>query len=68
MSGSQRLPNGNTMICNGRDGLFFEVTHEKEIVWKYFNWRPLPVLNLNNVFKTQWYQSDYPGLEKLSID
>jgi hypothetical protein len=34
-SGAQRLPNGNTLICSGWDGIIFEVTPQKEIVWKY---------------------------------
>src|SRR5262249_2956242 len=37
ISGAQRLPNGNTLICAGALGTFFEVTPEKEIVWKYKN-------------------------------
>ncbi len=34
---SQRLPNGNTLICEGDRGRVFEVTHEGEIVWEWFN-------------------------------
>jgi Spy/CpxP family protein refolding chaperone len=37
ISGAQRLPNGNTFICAGGSGTLFEVTQEKEIVWKYLN-------------------------------
>jgi hypothetical protein len=37
ISGAQRLANGNTFICSGADGIIFEVTPEKEIVWKYIN-------------------------------
>jgi Spy/CpxP family protein refolding chaperone len=37
ISGAQRLPNGNTLICSGANGTVFEVTPEKEIVWKYTN-------------------------------
>ncbi len=37
ISGAQRLPNGNTLICSGANGTLFEVTPEKEIVWKYIN-------------------------------
>jgi hypothetical protein len=37
ISGAQRLPNGNTFICSGANGTFFEVTHEGDIVWKYVN-------------------------------
>jgi hypothetical protein len=37
ISGTQRLPNGNTLICSGANGTIFEVTPDKEIVWKYVN-------------------------------
>jgi len=37
ISGAQRLANGNTLICSGANGIIFEVTPEKEIVWKYVN-------------------------------
>ena len=35
ISSAQRLPNGNTLICEGSDGRIFEVTSEHEIVWEY---------------------------------
>jgi hypothetical protein len=65
ISGSQRLPNGNTLICNGVNGIFFEVTPEKEIVWQYFNPYPTPIPGLNRVFKIHRYAPDYPGLDNL---
>jgi hypothetical protein len=34
---AQRLPNGNTLICEGDKGRAFEVTKEKEIVWEWLN-------------------------------
>ncbi len=37
ISGTQRLPNGNTLICSGASGTIFEVTPNKEVVWKYVN-------------------------------
>lgn len=37
ISGAQRLPNGNTLICEGVPGRIFEVTTEAEIVWEYIN-------------------------------
>jgi hypothetical protein len=37
ISGAQRLPNGNTFVCSGANGITFEVTPEKEVVWKYIN-------------------------------
>ncbi len=35
ISGAQRLPNGNTFICSGNQGLLFEVTPDDEIVWQF---------------------------------
>jgi Spy/CpxP family protein refolding chaperone len=37
ISGAQRQPNGDTLICSGANGIVFEVTPEKEIVWQYTN-------------------------------
>lgn len=34
---AQRLPNGNTLICEGDKGRTFEVTKEGEIVWEWYN-------------------------------
>lgn len=36
-SSAQRLPNGNTMVCEGCSGRMFEVTAEKELVWEYIS-------------------------------
>ncbi len=37
ISGAQRLPNGNTLINEGTEGRFFEVTPQGNIVWEYRN-------------------------------
>ncbi|MBN1482011.1 T9SS C-terminal target domain-containing protein [candidate division KSB1 bacterium] len=37
ISGAQRLPNGNTLICNGPYGEFFEVDPAGATVWRYIN-------------------------------
>jgi hypothetical protein len=76
ISGAERLPNGNTLICNGPYGQFFEVTPDDDIVWEYVN----PVTNTgplsqgdpiptgpdggqtNQVFRCSRYAPDYPGL------
>jgi hypothetical protein len=39
ISGTQRLPNGNTLICQGRDGRIFEIDENEDIVWEY--WSPI---------------------------
>jgi hypothetical protein len=63
LAGAQRLPNGNTLICNGPHGIFFEVTKEKEKVWEYVN--IYPGIIDNQVFKINRYPPDYPGLKDL---
>lgn len=35
ISGAHRLPNGNTLICSGAQGIVFEVTTEGKTVWQY---------------------------------
>ena len=62
MSGVERLPNGNTIICDGYKGEFFEVTIEKEIIWNYTN--PYPNGMFNDVFKI--YQCDLDYLETIN--
>ena len=37
MSSARRLPNGNTLICEGDYGRLFQVTPAGEIVWEYVN-------------------------------
>jgi hypothetical protein len=34
---AQRLPNGNTLVCDADNGRSFEVTREGEIVWEWYN-------------------------------
>jgi hypothetical protein len=69
ISGATRMPNGNTLICDGPKGKLFEVTAAGEIVWSYMNPVGLkgpvaqgetPMENL--IFKTYRYAPDYPGL------
>jgi hypothetical protein len=37
ISGCQRLPNGNTLVCEGPEGRVFEVTAAGEVVWEWLN-------------------------------
>jgi hypothetical protein len=59
VGGAQRLNDGNTLICDGPAGVFFEVTSENVIVWQYENPYPHP-LN-NNVFKIQYLPPEEPS-------
>jgi hypothetical protein len=71
LSGAQRLPNGNTLICVGASGSFLEVTPDSQAVWRYVNpvvesipssqGDPVPSPQ-NNVFRASRYAPDYPGL------
>lgn len=63
LAGAQRLPNGNTLICNGANGIFLEVTNEKKTVWEYMNVYP-NIMN-NQVFTITRYAPEYPGLSNL---
>ncbi len=58
ISGAVRLSNGNTLICEGDFG-YWEVTPNKEIVWKYTKegafWRGYS------------YDIDFEGLENLGV-
>ena len=76
ISGAQRLPNGNTLICAGIVGNLFEIAPTGEMVWQYVN--PMvrggilaqgenPGKDMrghlwNAVFKVHRYAPDYPGL------
>jgi hypothetical protein len=65
LGSAQRLPNGNTLICDGPQGRFFEVTSEKEVVWEYENQIPDPIDH--HVFKVFRYAPEYPGLRFLQL-
>jgi len=57
-SGAQRLSDGNTLICNGEAGRFFEVTPDGTTVWEYTNLLPNPAMN--NVFKIVYLPPEEP--------
>ena len=64
VSGSQRLPNGNTLITEGRSGRLFEVTPERDIVWEYIN--PFECIHRGQrsraVFRSYRYAADSPEI------
>jgi hypothetical protein len=49
ISSAERLKDGDTLICDGVAGKFFEVTPDKVMVWQWTN--PYPYPNMNDVFK-----------------
>jgi hypothetical protein len=67
ISGAQRLPNGNTLVCEGDFGRLFEVGPESIPAWRYVN----PIKDTfhmnqgsaatNRVFRAVRYPLDYPA-------
>lgn len=76
ISSAQRLPNGNTLICQGQDGYIFEIDQEEQIIWEYINpstsqgsikqGEAIPITNGRNAnitFRATKYALDYPAFE-----
>lgn len=69
LSGAQRLPNGNTLICEGTSALFFEINENFETVWKYQSPAALPdplsqgapVDAVEALFRATKYSKNYPA-------
>lgn len=70
LSGSQRLPNGNTLFCEGWNGRFTEINPNKEKVWQYVNPSGFNGLllnqgeesNSNQVFRVERISKSHPAL------
>jgi hypothetical protein len=75
ISGASRLFNGNTLVCSGNSGKFFEVNANNKVVWEYIS----PVSsgdyllhdgsspNGNAVFRCNYYKSDFPGFKDKNL-
>jgi len=66
ISGAQRLPNGNTLTCNGGDGYLLEVTPQGETVWEHELTDLAP--NGTAVFRVERYPPDYAGFDGTPLD
>lgn len=77
LSGSQKLPNGNLLVCVGRQGRSFEVKPDGTVVWEYVT--PLqggaPVaqgtelsINSNLTFRMTRYMPDYAAFENNAFE
>ena len=62
-SSAQRLPNGDTLICEGDEGRFSQVDSCNEIIWTYDNL--LPTGGPLSVFRAKRYPANYPGVAAL---
>ena len=74
MGSVQRLPNGNTQICDSTSGAVFQVTPDGKTVWQYNN----PItddgrhlhqgrFNDSRIYRAPWYPPDYPGLQGMDL-
>ena len=77
ISGAERLPNGNTLVCEGAPGRVFEVNPNGEISWEYVNPFTLedgtaagasPNTYRNALFRAHRYGPDHPGLQGKDLD
>lgn len=77
LSSVQKLKNGNTLVCSGRQGWTFELGANDSIVWQYRN--PLiggvplnqgdPIQPGTNIhFRFERYHIDYPGFNGKSLE
>lgn len=74
ISGAQKMPNGNVLICEGAKGHFFEVDSNGNKHWDYVN----PVASsgpitqggnpiFNDVFRAYRYPANYSGFNGLTL-
>ena len=71
ISGCQRLPNGNTLICEGPTGRIFEVTGNGELVWEFlspFYYYIEGFGQTNQIFRAYRYGSECEGLKAKILD
>lgn len=70
ISGAERQPNGNVLICEGASGRVFEVTPRGETVWEWVT--PFSTTTQGRVrawlFRVYRYAPDYAGLTGKSLD
>ena len=73
------MNNGNTFICEGIKGRFFEVTKEGKIVWEYFNPYHGDIRKMNGdpyplvggvyfEFRATFIPADNPGLANRKLE
>ncbi|MEN8887096.1 MAG: aryl-sulfate sulfotransferase [Winogradskyella sp.] len=69
VSSAQQFPNGNILVCEGRDGYFFELDTNNNKVWEYINpidnnngsstLQGIPLEGTNLTFRDTKYALDY---------
>ena len=65
LSGVERLPNGNTLISVGTQGTVWEVTPDKEVVWKF---RMAEITGVpKRICRSYSYDKDSPAVEAVGL-
>lgn len=69
MSNCQRLPNGQTLVCEGRAGRVFEISGNGEPIWEYINAFPSEEKTPSSpkfypLYGAYRYETSYSGLER----
>ena len=71
ISGAERLPNGNVLICEGATGRTFEVTRAGEVAWEWIN----PFVTTaptgerrSMMFRAHRYSLDHPAFAGHELD
>ena len=70
MGGVERLPSGNTLICEGNKGCIFEVTPDGEIVREFISPHFVNSAQFgqhNWLFRCRWYAPDSPEIRTLRL-
>lgn len=64
ISGADRLPNGNVLVCEGAPGRIFEITPEGRVVWEWVN----PIVQhvrggpSHAIFRAHRYDESHKGI------
>jgi hypothetical protein len=70
ISGAERQPNDNVLICEGAYGRVFEITRRGETVWEWVS--PFATSTQRHVrawvFRAYRSATDFPGLQGRSLD
>ncbi|MGH2586272.1 MAG: aryl-sulfate sulfotransferase [Dehalococcoidia bacterium] len=70
ISGAERLPNGNVLICEGSSGRVFEVTRRGETVWEWVSPFVNPIQGSLRpwIFRAHRYGPEVAGLDGRDLD
>jgi hypothetical protein len=70
IGGCERLPNGNTFICEGQSGRLFEATPDNDVCWEWITPFILPFkgVNASMIFRAHRYAEGAPEVAGKDLD